>query len=213
MILDANELSAMADGDPARQHSFATRSPTEKNGSVKFVALLRGINVGGKNAVSMSALRAVLEQLPFKDVSTYIQSGNVLFESRYKNPVRLSRMIEDVLTREFGVSSVVVVLTEAQLQQVVTHAPPSFGVQPAQFRYDVAFLKPPIEAGDILPTIRLKDGVDQAFAANHVLYFQKLSERASQSHLPKLVDHPAYKSMTIRNWRTTTELHRLMTRG
>jgi uncharacterized protein (DUF1697 family) len=187
-------------------------SAAENNSAVKYVALLRGINVGGRNLVSMADLRTRLEQLQFKNVSTYIQSGNVLFESRYKNPLQLSRVIEGTLEEQFGTSSLVVIVSEQQLEQVVTQAPAAFGAQPAQYLYDVSFLKAPFAAGDVLSTIRLKDGVDQAFAANDVLYFQRLKDRASQSHMAKLVNHPAYKSMTIRNWRTTTELHRLISR-
>ena len=190
--------------------AVATLHPGRENGSVKYLALLRGINVGGKNLVSMADLRACLGQLQLRNLTTYIQSGNVLFESRYKSPLRLSTVIENALTREFGFASLVVIVTEEQLERVITQAPAAFGVQPAQYRYDVAFLKPPIAARDVLSTIRLKDGVDEAFEANGVLYLQRLIARASQSHLPKLIDHPAYKNMTIRNWRTTTELHRLI---
>jgi len=177
---------------------------------VKFVALLRGINVGGRNPVSMPRLRACLENLQLKNVSTYIQSGNVIFESQHRNLPRLSVEIEAALTRDFGFPSVVMVVSAAQLEQVIAQAPPMFGEQSAEYRYDVAFLKPPAAARDILSTIRLKEGVDQAFAANDVLYFQRLTERASQSHLPRLTSHPAYKIMTIRNWNTATQLHRLI---
>ena len=62
----------------------------------------------------------------------------------------------------------------------------------------------------ILPTLSLKDEVDQAFEQNDVLYFSRLIARASHSHLPKLIRHPAYSSMTVRNWKTTTELCRLI---
>jgi uncharacterized protein (DUF1697 family) len=175
---------------------------------MKYAALLRGVNVGGRNLVSMASLRALFEQMQFQNVSTYIQSGNILFESRQTNPLRLSRLIEDTLTKQVGFAVLVVLTTEEELERVITQAPPSFGVKPAQFHYDVAFLKPPVAATEVLSSIRLKDGVDQAFEANNVLYFQRLKARASESYLSKLTAHPAYKSMTIRNWRTTTELHR-----
>jgi uncharacterized protein (DUF1697 family) len=182
----------------------------QKNISVKHIALLRGINVGGKNPVSMADLRARLGRLPLKNVRTYIQSGNVLFESRLTDPLRLSRMIEDALTGEFGIATPVVVVTEEQLERVITQAPAGFGGRPQEYLYDVVFLKPPIAARDVLSTVRLKDGVDQAYAGRDVLYLQRLKERASQSHLPKLTQHPAYKSMTIRNWKTTNQLQRLV---
>jgi uncharacterized protein (DUF1697 family) len=199
-----------------RKNSFPHQSPFVRmiqNVSVKYLALVRGINVGGKNPVSMADLRACLGRLPFNNVRTYIQSGNVLFESRHRDSLRLSRMIEDALTEEFGFACVVVVVTQEQLERVITQAPADFGGRPAEYLCDVVFLKPPIAARDVLSTIRLKDGVDQAFAADDVLYLQRLKEKASQSHLSKLTQHPAYKSMTIRNWRTTAELQRLIRGG
>src|SRR5688572_17647478 len=100
-----------------------------QNSLVKYLALLRGINVGGKNIVSMSALRTCLGQLQFTNVRTYIQSGNVLFKSRLKSALRLSGIIEEALTCEFGIASLTVVVTEEQLERVVTQAPAAFGVQ------------------------------------------------------------------------------------
>jgi len=174
------------------------------------LALLRGINAGGKNVVKMPDLRACFERLSLNNVTTYIQSGNVLFDSRLKNPGRLSAVIEAAVATEFGCTSLVVVMPEEQLERVVKQAPHGFGAHPAQYRYDVVFIKPPLCARQVLSTISVKDGVDEASEANGVLYLRRLKERSTQSHLPKLIDNPAYKSMTIRNWNTTTELSRLI---
>ena len=147
-----------------------------------------------------------------KNVSTCIQSGNILFESRRESSPIVQHHRKRT-NRKFGFALFAVVVTEDRLEQVIAQAPPAFGVAPAEYRYDVAFVKPPLAAREVLSTVRLKDGVDQAYEANNVLYFQRLKDRASQSYLPKLISHPAYKSMTIRNWKTTTELHRLITRN
>src|SRR5262245_47461872 len=72
------------------------------NEGVRYVALLRGINVGGKNIVKMSDLRRALEGVSCTNVATYIQSGNVLFESRLGNTSRLSLAIEEALTAELA---------------------------------------------------------------------------------------------------------------
>jgi uncharacterized protein (DUF1697 family) len=174
------------------------------------VALLRGINVGGRNIIRMHDVRRVFEDLGCKAVTTYIQSGNVLFESKFRNTETLSVAIEAALAAEFDRKLPVLVLTGEQLERVTKNAPPGFGDNPARYRYDVAFVKPPMRAQLILPTLPLRDGVDQAFERNDVLYFSRLTVKASQSHLPKLTRHPAYGSMTIRNWNTTTELFRLV---
>jgi uncharacterized protein (DUF1697 family) len=181
-----------------------------KNEEVRYLALLRGINVGGRNIVKMPDLRACFDRLGLNNVTTYIQSGNVLFDCKLKNPVTLSVVIEEALAAEVSCTPAVVVVTEEQLERVVRRAPLSFGTDPAAYRYDVVFLKPPVRARDVMPTISLKAGVDDAFEANGVLYLERLKARASQSHLPKLVNSAAYKSMTVRNWNTTTELYRLI---
>jgi len=177
---------------------------------VRYLALLRGINVGGKNILKMPDVRCVFEGLGCKDVTTYIQSGNVLFESELKNAPRLSVAIEKALAAKFACSAPTVLVSEEQLETVVKNAPPGFGAHPAQYRYDVAFVKPSLQARAILPTISLKAGVDEAFEGNGVLYLKRLTTRASQSHLPRLTRHAAYRSMTIRNWNTTSKLYQLI---
>jgi uncharacterized protein (DUF1697 family) len=180
---------------------------------MRYVALLRGINVGGKNIIKMPELRNSFERMGFRNVSTYIQSGNVLFESSVAKPAALSDVIEEAVAREFGCNSLVVVVSQAQLEAVVLKAPPGYGADPARFRYDVVFMKPPLSARQVLPAISLRKGVDEAQESNGVLYFSKLIERATQSLLPKLVSNAAYRSMTIRNWNTTRELCRLLSSG
>ncbi len=173
---------------------------------MRYLALLRGINVGGRNIIRMPDLRRVFEAVGCGAVTTYIQSGNVLFERRIENPAKLSLAIETALAAEFACALPVVLLSRDQLGRVVTAPPPGFGAEPALYRYDVVFLKPPALALSILPTIALKDGVDEAVALNEVLYLRRLTERASQSRFAKLTQHPAYGSMTVRNWNTTKAL-------
>ncbi len=177
---------------------------------MKYLALLRGINVGGNNLISMAELRACLENAGLEKVTTYIQSGNVLFESSARNVSRLAQKIESALTAQFGYDALIVLISEDALGAVVEGAPERFGMDPGIYRYDVIFLRPPVRGPDLLPTINLKEGVDEAFANEHVVYCRRLISRAGQSRLSKLVSHPDYKSMTIRNWNTTSKLHRLM---
>ena len=73
----------------------------------------------------MADLRACFERIQLGNVTTYIQSGNVLFESRQKDPLRLAGLIENALARDFGLANAVVVLTQEQLERVVTQGPGS----------------------------------------------------------------------------------------
>jgi len=177
---------------------------------VKYLALLRGINVGGNNLISMGELRACFENAGLEKVTTYIQSGNVLFESSARNAVRLAQKIESALSAQFGYDALIVLVSEDTLAAVVENAPDDFGTDPGTYRYDVIFLRLPVRGPDLLPTIKLKEGVDEIFANEHVIYCRRPISQASQSKLSKLASHPGYKSMTIRNWNTTSKLHQLM---
>jgi uncharacterized protein (DUF1697 family) len=177
-----------------------------------YVALLRGINVGGSNLIRMPALKACFETQGFRDVVTYIQSGNVVFCSGRSNPRALTRSIEATLSKTFAYESRVVVCSFDQLKTIVEGAPKRFGAQPTAYRCDVVFLKHPLTAAEAMQGVSAKPGVDQVFAGDGVLYFSRLISKASQSQLTRIVGTPAYRNMTIRNWTTTTKLLDLMER-
>ena len=171
-----------------------------------YVALLRGINVGGKNLIKMVELKRCFEGLGFTNVRTYIQSGNVLFSTEDSDQARLTGQIEDALSKTFDYRSRVVVRSDKQMKAIIASAPRGFGSDQATYRYDVIFLKEPLTAAEAMQNVTTKDGVDQAFAGNGVLYFSRLISKATQSRLPRIIAMPVYQSMTIRNWNTTTKL-------
>jgi uncharacterized protein (DUF1697 family) len=175
-----------------------------------YVALLRGINVGGNNLIRMPALKACFEATGFREVATYIQSGNVLFTSRRVNPQTLTLQIEKTLSKTFAYQARVVVRSLEQMEATVERAPEGFGRQSAAYRYDVIFLKHPLTPDEAMKSVSVKPGVDRVFAGDSVLYFSRLISKASQSHLSRVVGTPAYQNMTIRNWNTTAKLFELM---
>ena len=158
----------------------------------------------------MPALKACFEAQGFRDVTTYIQSGNVVFAAGRSTPRALTRRIERALSKTFAYKSRVVVCSFEQLKAVVDGAPKRFGAQPAVYRCDVIFLKHPLTAVEAMKGISAKPGVDQVVAGDGVLYFSRLISKASQSQLTRIVGTPAYQNMTIRNWTTTATLLGLM---
>jgi uncharacterized protein (DUF1697 family) len=179
----------------------------------QFVALLRGINVGGKNLIKMTELAACFQALGFTDVRTYIQSGNVIFREEETDQPLLVGILEEALSKTFQYKASVVLRSEAEMQAVVMHAPDGFGSDPSTFRYDVIFLKEPLTEAEAMQNVTAKEGVDQAFVGKGVLYFSRLISKASQSHLTRLITLPVYQSLTIRNWNTTTKLLKMMEVG
>ena len=176
----------------------------------QYLALLRGINVGGKNIIKMTDLKACFEDMGFSSVVTYIQSGNVLFRSAEKDKLKLTDRIEKELSKRFDYPSRLVIVTHKELRKAIDGAPRGFCSEPDKYRYDVIFLKEPLTSKEALKSVSVKEGVDTAHAGDHVLYFSRLISRAAQSHLTKIISLPVYHSMTIRNWNTTTKLLALM---
>jgi uncharacterized protein (DUF1697 family) len=179
----------------------------------QYLVLLRGINVGGNNIIKMADLKACFESMGFVDVVTYIQSGNVVFKAAEKDKAKLTTKIESVLSERFSYKSRLVTVAYKELKKVVEDAPKGFGKDLDQYRCDVIFLKEPLTVKEAMKNVRVREGVDNAYAGKTVLYFSRLTSRASQSYLTKIITLPMYQNMTIRNWNTTTKLLALMEAG
>jgi uncharacterized protein (DUF1697 family) len=180
--------------------------PEPQGQASSYLALLRGINVGGKNIIPMSELRSCFTDLGATEVATYIQSGNVVFDGGTVSADGWIEQIERALSARFGYSATVVVRSHADLKGIVFSAPDGFGTEPDRYRSDVLFLMEPLAPTEVLAAIKPRDGVDRAAAGPGVVYFDRLTARATQSRLTKVIGLPIYKRMTIRNWRTTTRL-------
>lgn len=110
-----------------------------------YLALLRGINVGGKNRVPMKELRLVVEDMGHEDVRTYLQSGNVVFESRSRASKKLATEVEDAISETFGLEISVIMRTQGELKRVASGNPfPTEGVNPTSLH--VMFLAEPASA-------------------------------------------------------------------
>jgi uncharacterized protein (DUF1697 family) len=176
-----------------------------------YVVLIRGINVGGRNKVPMATLRTCLEKLGFRNVSTFIASGNVILASD-KSAEEVRAQIEEALPKNFQLDSElikVLVLTGAQLQAVIDHKPKGFGEQPEKYHSDAVFLIG-IDPAEAMQVFKPREGVDTVWPGDGVIYSQRLSSELTKSRLSSIIGTPAYSSMTIRNWNTTTKLLELI---
>ena len=174
---------------------------------MKYVAFLRGINVGGKCIMKMAAVRRCLEDAGFKQVTTYIQSGNVIVDTDERTPSVVTRRIEAALSATFAYKAKVVLRSHAQLKGVVAGAPRSQG---GHLRRYVAFLRPPVTAKQAVREVPVKDGVDTISAGTGVLYMSTLLTALKRSALTKLVSKPIYQDMTIRNHSTCVKILALL---
>lgn len=176
-----------------------------------YLVLLRGINVGGRNKVPMGELRAVLEDLGFENVQTYIASGNVLLDSKL-GAAKVAETIEEVLPKAFKLDAEVIrvaVLTKAELEAIVRNRPAGFGDEPAKYHSDAVFLMG-IDADEAMAVFSPREGVDSVWPGKGVIYSRRLSAERTKSRLGRIVGTPPYSSMTIRSWQTTLALLELM---
>ncbi len=172
-----------------------------------YVVLLRGVNVGGKNKIAMKTLRERLGKAGFSNVSTYIASGNVILgsdESAEDVRVRVERALSEGFDADGGPIKALV-LTRDQLRAIVDGRPEGFGDQPQTYHSDAIFLIG-IDAAQAIEVFDPREGVDRVWAGDGVIYSQRLSAERTKSRLSKMMGTPEYKSMTIRNWNTTTAL-------
>jgi uncharacterized protein (DUF1697 family) len=183
--------------------------PTEEKSRVKvYVALLRGVNVGGNNIISMRELKERFEGIGFTQVSTYINSGNVIFVSKDTDARKLETKIERMLNKDFQLGSKVVVRSLAEMAQLVESLPSNWNDD--SWRYNVMFLRHTIDSEKILDELIAKGDHEQiAYRPGTVLWSAKASE-INRTNMQKLSSRKIFQDMTVRNLNTTKKLHELM---
>jgi uncharacterized protein (DUF1697 family) len=173
-----------------------------------FVALLRGINVGGKNLIAMSDIATSFRAAGYTNVRTHGQSGNVLFEADSAG-TELENSIEDMLHERFGIPILVVIRSREELAATVAAAPADHGSD--HLRSDVFFLKLPLTAEAAFADLpELRQGVDSIAIGPGALYFSRVAARATTTRIQRLFAMPMFQQMTVRTWRVTTRLLELL---
>ncbi len=176
---------------------------------MKYIALLRGINVGGNSIIKMNDLKNAVEKCGFTGVRTYIQSGNIIFESEEENNDKIVATLENSLSKTLKLDSPVILRTQEQLQKVVSGIPSDWKKRD-DLRCYIAFIRAPVTAQDVLREVEMKEGVDFIQPGEGVLYMSTLLTCLTRSRFTKLITKKAYKDITIRNCTTVQKLFDLM---
>ena len=178
-----------------------------------FVALLRGINVGGNNVIKMSELKALFEEIGFTSVATYIQSGNVIFDAGEDTKAAAMEKITAALQKKLGNPIKTALLSAREMQKIIEQRPAGFGDEKELYKYDVIFLLDPLHAREAIQHIKAREGVDAFYEGPKAVYVTRLISCLTKSYLPKIVETPIYQDITIRNWNTTQKLGELLRGG
>ena len=171
---------------------------------MRHVALLRGINVGGRTLVRMADLKACFEDLGFEEVSTFIASGNVLFTSG-EDAAALATRIEDAIEQRFELPVKVVVLDRAAYARIVRAIPKAW-IGDAGLRANVAFLRPGLSGKDVVRDLEPDPEVEQVKAVDGAILWATRRDSVNRSAMRRLIGGAAYKELTVRNLNTTRKL-------
>jgi uncharacterized protein (DUF1697 family) len=177
---------------------------------MKYVALIRGINVGGNNIVSMSKLKGTFELLGYTNVVTYINSGNVVFETNTGDEGKIAKSVEKEIEKDFGFS-VNVLVRDAQNIKDICNKIPKTWKNDADEKTDVMFLWQDLHNPKILTDLGFNKAIENAIYVGGAVVWNIERKNYSKSKIPKLIGTKTYKLMTVRNVNTVRKLEAMMT--
>ena len=173
-----------------------------------FLALFRGINVGGRNIVPMKELASLLEDLGLENVRTYIQSGNVVFESGDTADTGLGAALQDAIEERFGFRPELILLTGAEIEQAVADNPyPEADAAPSTVHLTFLSKEPSDPDLDALEAVRAPS---ERFALEGRVFYLHAPDGIGRSKLATKVERALGVPCTSRNWRTVRKLQEMM---
>lgn len=187
---------------------FVTSNHQYKDDSMVYVALLRGINVGGKNKVDMKVLKEAFEKHGFTSVVTYINSGNIVFVDKRYSQKELCAIIETFIETVFNLHIMVLLKNFTEIRTIYKKLPESW-VKNKIMRTDIMFLWDDFDSVDVMEQIPIK-AVDNVRYTRGALLWNVLDKDYKQSGISKLLGTKLYKNMTIRNANTFRKIVQIM---
>jgi uncharacterized protein (DUF1697 family) len=185
-----------------RVASLADFQRSTKGGVVRYVALLRGININPATRIAMGDLRALLEGLGHTGVRTHLQSGNALLTAGGEAPQEIAAAIERRISEELGLTVAVLMRTAAELRLVVDENPLEVR-DPA--RFVVVFLTQPPDRAD-LESIDPAVYAPEEMAVGRSELYMYFPDGLRRPKLPPLLEKRSMAPATMRNWNTVTRL-------
>jgi uncharacterized protein (DUF1697 family) len=174
-----------------------------------YVALLRGINVGGNSQIKMAELKAMFEKLGFTDVKTYINSGNVIFTTAQTNALNLQQEIEKSIEKDFNFSIKVMIRSHDQIELLVKEIPDAW-VNDKTMKCDVLFLDKEVDNAKILNQLPHNPELENIKYIKGAVVWRIDRDKVTKSKMYKIVGTPFYKQITARNPNTVRKIYSLM---
>lgn len=174
-----------------------------------YVALLRGINVGGKNKIDMKQLKQTFEQVGMNDVVTYINTGNIIFSSNGFSKNELAHVLEEAIHNDFGLQIKVIVRSIDDISGIINGIPDTW-TNDKDMTSDVMFLWNEIDDESVLEKLVIKPNIDTVKYVPGAILWSVDKKNVTKSGRSKIIGSKIYKQVTVRNVNTARKLYELM---
>ncbi|MGM0240544.1 DUF1697 domain-containing protein [Enterococcus sp. AZ103] len=172
----------------------------------KYIALLRGINVGGKNKIPMPVLKKIFEDANFSSVKTYINSGNIIFSSPMTDKKALIQQIETLIQDEFQLNIPVTIVTATEINDTLKNAPDWWDQADETIHYAI-FLIPPITTDEVSAAVgEIIPEYEQIDFGENVIYWSAPRKTFNKARWSKIASSKVNNQVTIRNSNTVKKL-------
>lgn len=174
-----------------------------------YVALLRGINVGGNNKIPMKELKKIFEKSNMQSVTTYINSGNVVFKDEAHSKDELEALLHQAILAETQLKISVLVRSLAEYKELMAKLPPHWK-NDGEMKSDVLFLSGAVDREETLGELTIRQDIDRVLYVPGAILWSVDRKNAARSGLLKVVGTALYQQMTIRNVNTTRKIFEIM---
>jgi len=174
-----------------------------------YVALLRGINVGGNNKIDMKQLKKSFEQAGMNHVVTYINSGNIIFTCNTGSKTELSRILELTIQENFGLQIKVLILSFDDMKTIMSVLPETW-TNDAKMKCDVLFLWEEINNESVMDSLVIKPDIDTVIYVSGAIIWSVDKQNLTRSGMTKIIGSNIYRKITARNVNTTRKIYDLM---
>ena len=174
----------------------------------RYGALLRGINISGKNKVVMAELKKEIESLMFENVKTYLNSGNVIFSSQEENIEKIIKQIEAMLKKKYDFEIPIFVLEQERLKDILEHAPSWWGSDDKAIYDNLIFMIPPVTFEKVFEEIgEAKVGLEKIQNYKDVIFWSfSRKDYQKTNWWSKTANTNVSKKLTIRTANTIRKI-------
>ncbi|MEH6991168.1 DUF1697 domain-containing protein [Neobacillus drentensis] len=174
-----------------------------------YIALLRGINVGGRNKIDMKLLKQTFERVGMNDVVTYINTGNIIFSYSGLSKSELSRILEEAIHHDFGLQIKVVIRSVEDVREIINAIPDTWK-NDKEMTSDVSFLWDEIDDESVFENLIITPNIDTVKYVPGAILWSVDKKNVTKSGKSKIVGSMIYKQVTVRNVNTARKIYELM---